>query len=121
MPSDLGPDGSVRLRAYLPLVNSHWFSGHCRGCGRGVTVGVEAAIALMGTGMETVGGLSRRLTCLACSCRVSLVVAPDTRPAEAVAQEGPRRETKGIRAQEKARPEQDPPLTARNTSDEARP
>ena len=34
MPSDLGPDGCVRLRAYLFLANNHWFSGHCRGCGR---------------------------------------------------------------------------------------
>ena len=30
-PDDIGPDGTVRLRCYLPMANSVWFSACCDG------------------------------------------------------------------------------------------
>jgi hypothetical protein len=44
-PDAIGPDGTLRLRRYLPLANSHWFS-------------VAAAIRIMGSGDATVKQLA---------------------------------------------------------------
>jgi hypothetical protein len=30
-PDDIGPDGTVRLRCYLPMANSLWLSAGCQG------------------------------------------------------------------------------------------
>jgi hypothetical protein len=57
---DIGPDGTVRLRCYLPMANSVWFSAGCQGrqgCGHIVPIGVRAALRIMGSGEATVGEL----------------------------------------------------------------
>ena len=83
-PDDLGPDGYVRLRRYLPLADTHWFGISCAGldgCGHAATVHVEAAIRLMGSGEATVGQLARRLRCGRCGKQgAGVVVCADSRP-----------------------------------------
>ena len=57
---DIGPDGTVRLRCYLPLANSLWFFAGCqgrKGCGHVAPISVQAAIQIMGSGEATVGEL----------------------------------------------------------------
>ena len=52
----IGPDGTVRLRCYLPLANSLWFfAGYQgrQGCGHVAPISVRAAIQIMGSGEET--------------------------------------------------------------------
>ena len=76
-PDVIGPDGTVRLRCYLPSANSVWFSA---GCGHSAPIGIRAAIRLMGP-EATVRQLERRLRCSRCGGRqVSIVLQPDTRP-----------------------------------------
>ena len=51
-PDDIGPDGRVRLRGYLPTANSLWFSAGCQGrqgCGHSAPIGVRAALRIMGS------------------------------------------------------------------------
>ena len=58
----IGPDGTVRLRCYLPLANSLWFFAGCQGrqgCGHVAPISVRAAIQIMGSGEATVGELNR--------------------------------------------------------------
>jgi hypothetical protein len=46
-PDDIGPDGTVRLRAYLTMANSLWFSAGCEGeagCGHSAPIGVQATV-----------------------------------------------------------------------------
>ncbi len=101
MSSDsLGPDGTVRLRCYLPLATSLYFAGSCPRCDRVVTVGVEAAIKLMGSAEATVREASARLRCRPCGGRVDLVVCPDTRNVEAQRRDGPLPETQEMRVRE---------------------
>ena len=45
----IGPDGTVRLRCYLPSANSLWFAAGCQGCSHSAPIGIRAAIALMGS------------------------------------------------------------------------
>ena len=50
-PDDIGPDSTVRLRAYLPMATSLWLSAGCEGlagCGHSAPIGIGAAIRLMG-------------------------------------------------------------------------
>jgi hypothetical protein len=79
----VGPDGRVRLWAYLPSANSLWFAAGCQsrqGCGHSAPIGIWATIALMGP-EATVGELERRLRCSQCGNRkVGVTVHPDTRP-----------------------------------------
>jgi hypothetical protein len=52
-PDALGPDGTVRLRCYLPLADTLWFSAGCegrQGCGHVAPISIRAAIQIMGTG-----------------------------------------------------------------------
>ena len=59
-PDDIGPDGRVRLRCYLPSANSLWFAAGCQGrqgCGHSAPISIRAAIALMGP-EATVGDLA---------------------------------------------------------------
>ena len=81
---DVGPDGYVRLRCYLPLADTHWFSASCGGldgCGHITPLAVQATILLMGSGEATVGQLGRRLRCGRCGKRgVGIVVCADSRP-----------------------------------------
>lgn len=77
----IGPDGTVRLRRYLPIADTHWFSALCPGCGRTAPVGVRGAIEAAGSGDATVGQLARRLRCAACGGRrIGVVVVTDSRP-----------------------------------------
>jgi hypothetical protein len=95
---DTGPDGTVRLRAYLPLAATTWLSASCAGlwgCGRIVPVSIGAAIEVMGSADATVGELARRLRCRACGGReVRVQVATDPRPAEVHEREGVLREAR---------------------------
>lgn len=92
-PDAIGPDGTVRLRCYLPLANSLWFSAGCQGqqgCGHSAPIGVRAALRIMGSGEATVGELERRLRCSQCGNRqIGVMVQPDTRTAEAIERDGP--------------------------------
>ena len=43
-PNAIGPDGTVRLRCYLPLADSLWFFAGCQGrqgCGHVVPIGAR--------------------------------------------------------------------------------
>ena len=97
-PDAIGPDGTVRLRCYLPSVYTVWFSAGCKGqagCGHVAPIGIRAAIRLMGSGEATVRQLERRLRCSQCvGRRVSIVLQPDTRPPAVRKSEGPRPETR---------------------------
>ncbi len=64
-PDVIGPDGTVRLRCYLPSADSVWFSA---GCGHSAPLGIRAAIRLMGP-EATVRQLERRLRCSRCGGR----------------------------------------------------
>jgi hypothetical protein len=97
-PDDIGPDGTVRLRCYLPLEKSLWFFAGCQGptgCGHAAPISVRAAIQIMGSGKATVGELGRRLLCSRCGNRqIGVTVQPDTRTAEAIERDGPAPETR---------------------------
>jgi hypothetical protein len=93
-PNDIGPDGRVRLRCYLPSASSLWLSAGCQGrqgCGYSAPIGIRAAIALMGP-EATVGELERRMRCS--NRQVGIVLQPDTRPPEIRESDGPRPETR---------------------------
>jgi len=96
-PDSIGPDGTVRLRCYLPSVGSVWFSAGCdglAGCGHVAPIGVRAAIRIMGP-EATVRQFERRLQCSRCGGRrVSIVLQPNTRPHAVRESEGPRPETR---------------------------
>jgi hypothetical protein len=96
-PDDIGLDGTVRLRCYLPSANSIWFSASCdgpAGCGHVAPISVRAAIRLMGA-EATVRQLARRLRCSRCGGRqVGIVLQPGTRPPAVRESEGPRPETR---------------------------
>jgi hypothetical protein len=94
-PDAIGPDGTVRLRCYLPLQNSLWFFAGCQGCGHNAPIGVRAALRIMGTGEATVGELGQRLRCSRCDNRqIGVTVQPDTRTAEMIERDGPAPETR---------------------------
>jgi hypothetical protein len=94
-PDAIGPDGVVRLRAYLPHETVFWFAATCTGCGREAPIGVRPAIALMGSGDATVGQLERRLRGTGCGGRRVLIrVAADPRPAEVMRRDGPLPQTR---------------------------
>ena len=97
-PDDIGPDGTVRLRCYLPMANSLWFFAGCQdrqGCGHVAPIGIQAAIQTMGSGEATLGQIEQRLRCSRCGSRqVGIVVQPDTRTAEAIERGGPAPETR---------------------------
>ena len=81
-PDASGPDSMVRLRCYLPLANSLWFSAGCgglAGCGHVAPISVQAAIRVMGSADATVGQLARRLRCS--NQQVGITVRSDPRPA----------------------------------------
>jgi hypothetical protein len=92
-PDAIGPDGTVRLRCYLPIADTHWFSAGCSGwdsCGHFAPISVPAAVRLMGSGEATVLQLERRLRCSRCgSRRVGVVVCSDVRPLWVRARDGP--------------------------------
>jgi hypothetical protein len=88
-PDPIGEDGTVRLRCYLPLADTHWFNAGCKGCGHAAPVSVQAAVQAMGTADATVGELARRLRCSGCGGRrVGIVVSADSRPAWVRQREG---------------------------------
>ena len=97
-PDAIGPDGRVRLRAYLPMAASVWFSAGCQrrqGCGHSAPISVRAAIRFTGSAEATVGELERRLRCSRCGNRqVGIVLQPDTRPPEVRQSMGPLPETR---------------------------
>jgi hypothetical protein len=81
-PGAIGPDGTVRLRCYLPHANFHWFSAGCPDCGHDTPIGVRPAIEMTGSGDATVGQLKRRLRCTGCGGRrvlVQIAAAPPRR------------------------------------------
>jgi hypothetical protein len=88
----IGPDGTVRLRCYLPLANTTWLRASCagmRGCQRIVPIGIREAIRRMGSADATIGDLARRLRCRACGgWEVRVQVATDPRPAEVRERDG---------------------------------
>jgi hypothetical protein len=91
----IGPDGTVRLRCYAALADTHWFSANCPACGRVAPIGVAAAIAAAGSPEATVGALARRLRCRGCGERRILVqIASDPRPLEVREREGRAPETR---------------------------
>jgi hypothetical protein len=96
-PGDIGPAGSVRLRAYLLMVYSLWFSAGCEGeagYGHSTPTGIRAAIRLMGSSEATLRQLERRLRCSRCGNRqVGVTVYPVTRPHKTQERDGPRPET----------------------------
>jgi hypothetical protein len=77
----VGPDGTVRLRRYLPLADSYWFSVRCEGldgCGHARPIGVTVAIRILGSGNATVGQLAQHLRCSQCSNhQVGIVLRSD--------------------------------------------
>jgi hypothetical protein len=93
----IGPDGTVRLRCYLPMADTVWLSAGCEGlagCGHSAPIGIRAAIQIMGP-EATVRQMERRLWCSRCGgWRVHIVIQPDTRPPEIRESEGPRPETR---------------------------
>ena len=97
-PDAIGPDGTVRLRCYLPSADALWLSVGCegsQGCQHAAPISIRAAIRLMGTGEATVRQLEQRLRCSRCGGRrVHIVVQPDTRPPALRESEGPRPETR---------------------------
>ena len=96
-PDAIGPDGTVRLRCYLPLENSLWFFAGCQGrqgCGHVAPIGVRAALRIMGSGEASIGELGQRLQCSRCGNRqIGVTVQPDTRTAEVIERDGPAPET----------------------------
>lgn len=93
--ANLGEDGYVLLRAYLPLADSMWFTAGCGRCGRTVPISVAAAVAMLPAPGATVGWLNRRLRCSSCgNRRVSVTICPDVRSAEAQQRDGPLPETR---------------------------
>lgn len=90
----LGPDGTVRLGAYLPVADAHWFALICGGCGHIAPFGVSAAVARLGP-YATVGELGRRARCSHCGRRgVRVQLSADTRPDWRQREEGPLPETR---------------------------
>jgi hypothetical protein len=65
----IGPDGTVRLRCYLPPADGLWFTAGCPACGHAAPIGMRTAIEVMGTAEATAGQLGRRLRCSACAGR----------------------------------------------------
>ena len=62
-PNAIGPDGTVRLRCYLPMANSLWFFAGCQGrtgYGHSAPIVIRAALRIMGSGEATVGELVER-------------------------------------------------------------
>ncbi|MBL6082686.1 hypothetical protein JMJ56_32500 [Belnapia sp. T18] len=94
-PDPIGPDGTVRLRCYLPHIHIHYFSGTCRQCQRRVMIGIELAIQMMGSSAATAGELEQRLKCR-CGGRVSLSLAVDDRSPETVERKGRLPQTMGM-------------------------
>jgi hypothetical protein len=94
---DIGPDGRVRLRCHLPYARLHYLAGTCSGpdCVRTISIGIEAAIAMAGSGEATSGQLERRLRCR-CGGRVTLHLAVDNRPPEYRERDGRMPETMGV-------------------------
>jgi hypothetical protein len=96
-PDAVGPDGTVRLRRYLPLADSYWFSAGREGLdgyGHTTPIGVAAAIRIMGSGDTTVGQLAQHLRCDRCgNHQVGIVLRSDPRPAWVREHEGPAPET----------------------------
>jgi hypothetical protein len=84
-PDAIGPDGTVRLRCYLPLADSLWFFAGFqgrKGCGHVAPISVQAAIQIMGSGEATVEELGRRLRCSRCGNRhigITVQPRPETR------------------------------------------
>jgi hypothetical protein len=95
-PGAIGPDGTVRLHAYLRHENVHWFSAGCPDCGHRAPIGVRPAIAIMGSGEATVGQLARRLRCSQCGGQAmgQITIASDHRPPEVMHRDGPPPETR---------------------------
>jgi hypothetical protein len=94
-PGAIGPDGTVRLRRYLPHERMHWFSCGCTDCGHRAAIGVRPAIAIMGSGEATAGQLARRLRCRRCGGRrAQITIAADCRPPEVIKRGGPPPETR---------------------------
>ena len=97
-PDAAGPDGTMRLRGYLPFVDSVWFRAHCSGpagCFHAAPLGIRAAIRIMGTAEATVRELEARLRCSRCGGRrVAIGIAPDTRPPMLRERDGPAPETR---------------------------
>lgn len=86
---DLGEDGYVRLRAYLPLARTTWISFACCGCGHDATLSIAAAIEKARSAAVTVDGLARHLRCARCGRKHPLgQIAVDGRPQETIAREG---------------------------------
>jgi hypothetical protein len=84
-PDTVGPDGTVRLRRYLPLADRHWFNAECEGeegCGHGMPIGIAAAILIAGSEDATVRQLAQQLRCSRCgNHQVGIVLRSDPRPA----------------------------------------
>jgi hypothetical protein len=95
---DIGPDGRMRLRCYLPQADTLWFFAGCqgrKGCGHAAPISVQAAIQIMGSNEATIGELGQRLRCSRCGNRqIGVTVQPDTRTAEAIERNGPAPETR---------------------------
>ena len=106
-PDDVGPDGTVRLRCYLPSADTVWFLAGCEGqagCGHVAPNSIRAAIRFAGSAEATVGELERRLRCGQCGNRqVGIVLQPDTRPAAVRESVGPRPETRAGLPDKKSR------------------
>ena len=71
-PDAIGPDGTVRLRCYLPSAASVWLSAGCQGlagCGHSAPISIRSAIRLMGSGEATARHLEQRLRCSRCGGR----------------------------------------------------
>jgi hypothetical protein len=78
-PDAIGEDGTVRLRRYVRLADTHWFVGVCSDCSRLAPIGARPAIAMLG-GEATVGDVAKRLRCTGCGGRwVTVQIAADPR------------------------------------------
>ncbi|MBP0443146.1 hypothetical protein J8J14_00005 [Roseomonas sp. SSH11] len=89
----IGADGYVRLRCYVPLRDTTFFSLFCsepRGCGRVASSSTGRAISLMGEdGNRTTEEFAARLRCAACgNRRIDVRVSIDPRTHETRRREG---------------------------------
>ncbi|MBP0447723.1 hypothetical protein J8J14_23510 [Roseomonas sp. SSH11] len=89
----IGPDGYVRLRCYVPLQDTTFFSLFCsepKGCGRVASSSVGRAISLMGgDGNRTTQEFAARLRCAECgNRRIEVRVSIDPRTHETRLREG---------------------------------
>ena len=83
----VGPDGTVRLRRYLPLAGRHWFNAECEGeegCGHGMPIGIAypALVLLLRLPPEDRAGVEEILSKLRRSAEAPAAPTTGSGPSE---------------------------------------